>query len=202
MLVNPTDGETQVLADQSINVYLSQPLDSQTVSKESVRIQAIQGARNVPVAGNLQVEGTSLKFIPSQSWLYGIKYRVTLLPELKDLQGNRLEALYEWSFETRTLAPGMVPIWPGSFIMGSPRKPPEREVTMSQIYYILNHEVTVSEYRLCMEAGACRYSKPNESRHWTMKNPDRVDAPLNYISWDQAQAVSYTHLTLPTKRIV
>ena len=25
VLVNPTDGETQVLADQSINVYLSQP---------------------------------------------------------------------------------------------------------------------------------------------------------------------------------
>ncbi len=58
---------------------------------------------------------------------------------------------------------------------------------MSQIYYILNHEVTVGEYRLCMEAGACRYSEPTESRHWTMKNPDRVDAPLNYISWDQAQ---------------
>ena len=52
--------------------------------------------------------------------------------ELKDLQGNRLEARYEWSFETRTLAPGMVPIWPGRFVMGSPRKPPAREVTMSQ----------------------------------------------------------------------
>ena len=114
-------------------------------------------------------------------------YRVTLLPELKDLQGNRLEARYEWSFETRTLAPGMVPIWPGSFVMGSPGKPPERQVTMNQIYYILNHEVTVGEYRLCMEAGACRYSEPTESRHWTMKNLDRVDAPLNYISWDQAQ---------------
>ncbi|MEC8284949.1 MAG: Ig-like domain-containing protein, partial [SAR324 cluster bacterium] len=44
VLVNPTDGETQVLADQSINVYLSQPLDPQTVSKESVKSQAIQGA--------------------------------------------------------------------------------------------------------------------------------------------------------------
>lgn len=187
VLVNPTDGETQVQADQSINVYLSQPLDPQTVSKESVRIQAIQGASNFPVEGNLQVEGTSLKFIPNQPWLYGMTYRVTLLPELKDLQGNRLEARYEWSFETRTLAPGMVPIWPGSFMMGSPGKPPERQVTMNQIYYILNHEVTVGEYRLCMEAGACRYSEPTESRHWTMKNPDRVDAPLNYISWDQAQ---------------
>ena len=136
VLVNPTDGETQVLADQSINVYLSQSLDPQTVSKESVKIQAIQGARNVPVAGNLLVEGTTLKFIPSQPWLYGMKYRVTLLPELKDLQGNRLEALYEWSFETRTLAPGMVPIWPGSFVMGSPRKPPEREVTMLSLIHI------------------------------------------------------------------
>jgi formylglycine-generating enzyme required for sulfatase activity len=161
-------------------------LDPQTVSKESVRIQATQGAHNFSVEGNLQVEGTSLKFIPGQPWLYGMAYRVTLLPELKDLQGNRLEARYEWSFETHTLAPGMVPIWPGNFVMGSPSKLPKHEVTLNQIYYILNHEVTVGEYRLCMEAGACRYSEPAESLHWTMKNLDRVDAPINYISWNQA----------------
>ena len=163
VLVNPTDGETQVQTDQSINVYLSQPLDPQTVSKESVRIQATQGAHNFSVEGNLQVEGTSLKFIPGQPWSYGMAYRVTLLPELKDLQGNRLEARYEWSFETHTLAPGMVPIWPGNFVMGSPSKPPKLEITMNQIYYILNHKVTVGEYRLCMEAGACHYSEPTLS---------------------------------------
>lgn len=187
VLVTPSPDETRVDPNQAISVYLSQPLDEQTVTRQSVKIQALHHTQNQPVAGIWQVEGTNLRFVPEQPWLRGLSYRVTLLPELKDLQGNRLEARFEWEFSVRSLAPGMVPIWPGTFQRSRPGKPAEQEVRLSKVYYILDHEVTVGEYRQCLEAGECQYPEPANPRFSTMAEPDRIDLPVNYISWEQAQ---------------
>ncbi len=77
--------------------------------------------------------------------------------------------------------PLMVVIPAGSFQMGSERhrrdEQPVREVTIARPFALGVYEVTVGEWRACVDAGGCRY------------RPDAgdPDLPVSGISWDDAR---------------
>ncbi|NBD35193.1 MAG: SUMF1/EgtB/PvdO family nonheme iron enzyme, partial [Chloroflexi bacterium] len=101
---------------------------------------------------------------------------------------------------TPTLAPGqamtrtvdgmvMHYIPGGEFLMGAPEEDeeaypdetPQHPVTLDP-FWIDETEVTVDQYKMCVEAEACEapYSRTQYD------NPARGDHPMTYISWDQA----------------
>ena len=101
---------------------------------------------------------------------------------------------------TPTLAPGqaltrtvdgmvMHYIPGGEFLMGAPEEDdeaypdetPQHAVALDP-FWIDETEVTVDQYKMCVEAGACEapYTRTQYD------NPARSDHPMTYISWDQA----------------
>ena len=90
--------------------------------------------------------------------------------------------------------PGMVHIVGGTFMMGSDEgnanERPIHSVTVSS-FEISKTEVTVGQYRICVEEGGCsdfnqfKY-QAGHSCNWF--RPDREDHPINCVSWDEARA--------------
>ncbi|MBW2703519.1 MAG: SUMF1/EgtB/PvdO family nonheme iron enzyme [Deltaproteobacteria bacterium] len=79
----------------------------------------------------------------------------------------------------------------GSFMMGSEieRRPEEMPVHLVNVpAFLMNRtEVTVRQYRACVEAGAC--TEPDKG--WTFGNwgvPGRDEHPVNCVDWFQASA--------------
>jgi formylglycine-generating enzyme required for sulfatase activity len=78
---------------------------------------------------------------------------------------------------------------------GSDEKPGKR-VTLSA-YYMDEHEVTVTDYKACVDAGACSssgvtmpYSSDEEQPEWAWAcnwGKGRDDHPMNCIDWNQAR---------------
>ena len=78
----------------------------------------------------------------------------------------------------------------GSFIMGSDsgkadEKPPHK-VTIKKDFYVLDHEVTASEYSLCVENNGCAYNGSKTSPLRTYKVSGKERYPINYVSWFDA----------------
>lgn len=76
----------------------------------------------------------------------------------------------------------------GSFLMGAGDDPdaaahekPQHQVTLSP-FWMDQTEVTNSQYRLCVEAGAC--TAPVISMAYD--DPSRADYPVAYVKWQQA----------------
>ena len=89
------------------------------------------------------------------------------------------------SFRDCPDCPMMVRITPGSFVMGSDlgdrSERPAHRVTIAKPFAIGAYEVTVAEWRACVEGGGCtggmpRMTKPNDA------------TPIHNISWLEAQA--------------
>jgi len=91
----------------------------------------------------------------------------------------------------------------GSAVFGSctsSRKCPERRTTEVPRFEILRTEVTVAEYRECVDAGVCAIEGLGEERrdvckmplsstrcHWRSEPGDHEDHPINCVDWFQAQ---------------
>jgi formylglycine-generating enzyme required for sulfatase activity len=81
-----------------------------------------------------------------------------------------------------------VRIWGGSFVMGSPsgdaNEQPVHTVRVSG-FKMMKSEVTVGQYRKCVDAGACTAPDTGGSCDG---DSGREDHPVNCVDWHQAQA--------------
>jgi formylglycine-generating enzyme required for sulfatase activity len=89
----------------------------------------------------------------------------------------------------------------GVFIMGSEEgdadEKPAHQVSLGS-YYIDQHEVTVAQYRACVEAGAC--SEPLSATLCNWQGAAEDDHPINCIRWAEAHAYcQWAGLRLPTE---
>ena len=79
----------------------------------------------------------------------------------------------------------------GSFLMGAPDndaqaskdEKPQHQVTLSP-FWMDEREVTIAQYKLCVADGDCEapFTKTDYN------NPQKLNHPMNYISWEQAAA--------------
>ena len=99
------------------------------------------------------------------------EYRIEIGTGITDLSGNFLDGFSETSFETlgnvviSTADPeGMILISGGRFMMGADSQTdsdaetnegPVHSVTLKGPFYISDHEVTVGEYKTCVDPGGC-----------------------------------------------
>ena len=94
VLLQPADGATGISARTQVQVQLDQPLD------------AGQGALSLtldpPVAGEVQVAGDRLRFVPAAPLAPGTRYAVQLAPGLRSQEGRTLEEVVTWHFTTGT----------------------------------------------------------------------------------------------------
>lgn len=88
---------------------------------------------------------------------------------------------------------GFVTIPAGTFIMGdnqgggNPWESPIHEVTLSQGFYIMDHEVTAGEYKNCVEDGVCFYNGTTTDVDRTYNVPEKENHPINDVSWNDTQ---------------
>ena len=89
------------------------------------------------------------------------------------------------SFQDCPDCPVMVRITPGSFTMGSDQgdrsERPAHRVTIAKPFALGAYEVTVAEWRACVEGGGCADGMPR------MTKPTN-NTPIHNISWLEAQA--------------
>ena len=81
----------------------------------------------------------------------------------------------------------MIPIPSATFKMGSDKvgsgEKPVHSVTLSG-FQISRSEITVAQYRACVEAGACQ--KPGGGYYCNWGKEDRDNHPINCVTWHQA----------------
>ncbi|MGK5093926.1 formylglycine-generating enzyme family protein [Deltaproteobacteria bacterium TL4] len=70
---------------------------------------------------------------------------------------------------------------------GYSNESPIHQVTLSQDFYISDHEVTANEYKACTEAGGCTYNGITTGSNVTYNIPGKENHPINYVSWNDAQ---------------
>ncbi|MCW2237246.1 SUMF1/EgtB/PvdO family nonheme iron enzyme [Azospirillum canadense] len=89
------------------------------------------------------------------------------------------------SFQDCPECPVMVRIQPGSFSMGSDQgdrsEKPVHKVTIAKSFALGAYEVTVAEFRACVDGGGCPNGMPR------MTNPND-NTPIHNVSWQEAQA--------------
>lgn len=91
----------------------------------------------------------------------------------------------------------------GRYLMGSdtgdPGDRPVHEVTVPT-FEIARSEVTVAQYRVCVEAGACDTLHLTESDACNWGQPGRDEFPMNCVTWHQAAAFcAWMGARLPTE---
>ena len=86
-----------------------------------------------------------------------------------------------------------VPLPGGSFEMGSRAAVDEGPVHAVEIlpFKVAQSEITVAQYRACVEAGACTEDGLSEGAVCNYSRPDHHDHPINCLSWSQARDFSW-----------
>jgi formylglycine-generating enzyme required for sulfatase activity len=96
----------------------------------------------------------------------------------------------------------MIKIPGSSFKMGSALDAdasPERNVTLSS-YFIDKYEVTVSEYRKCVQAGQCATPSNSISTHCNYDKAGKDGHPVNCVEWNDAKKYcAWAGKRLPTE---
>jgi formylglycine-generating enzyme required for sulfatase activity len=128
---------------------------------------------------------------------------------LRERQTSSVKALLKSSSGGGGSNAGMVRVPAGKFTRGSNSdgsdEKPMREIYLSE-YWIDTYEVTVDQYRACVDAGKC--SKPDTgttycSGEWADRNnwtQNRGKHPVNCVSWTQAdQYCRWAGKRLPTE---
>ena len=101
---------------------------------------------------------------------------------------------------------GFIQIEGGSFSMGSntgwsANEQPAHTVTVPS-FEMMQAEITVAQYRSCVEAGACDLPKAQGGNDaaWNWDVPEREDHPINGISWLQLNAFAqWVGARIPTE---
>ena len=166
---SPSDNATNISTSDNITVTFSEAIASSSVSGTSFKV--VDNA-SVTVSGSYSVDNATVTFTPSASLTPYLKYTVTLTSGITDASGNALQSPPSWSFTTENGvvqaadSEGMILLSGGEFQMGavnesesdadtSSNEFPVHTVTLSNRFYILEHEVTVDNYTACVNAGSC-----------------------------------------------
>lgn len=147
------------------------------------------------VPGIFNTSGSDAVFTPSAALYNFREYRIQIGTGITNLSRNFLDGSSEASLETLgnvVISPadpeGMILISGGRFMMGADSQTdsdaeenegPVHSVTLKGPFYISDHEVTVGEYKACVDAGGC--SQPGSGTY-----PDKLSLPVNKVSWIQA----------------
>ncbi len=87
---------------------------------------------------------------------------------------------------------GFVHIEPGTFKMGSNNgeadEMPTHEVSITNAFYIQDHEITVNEYQAFVDATFYRPATNCLDGVSNWDQPDKQDHPVNCVSWTDAMA--------------
>ncbi len=192
LLVTPQDNASGVATDSSIQLTFSEPILSESLNVENFFLLDADG-QSVP--GVFNTSGSDAVFTPSAALDHFREYRIQIGSGITDLSGNFLDGSSKTSFETlgnvviSTADPeGMILISGGRFMVGvdsqtdsdaETNEGPVHSVTLKGPFYISDHEVTVREYKACVDAGEC--TQPG-SRTYS----DNLSLPVNKVSWVQA----------------
>ena len=91
----------------------------------------------------------------------------------------------------KSIESGMVQIQGGTFTMGDIQgggdsdESPTHSVTLSS-FNISDHEVTASEYKVCVDAGVCAAAGSGSDA--TYNTSGKENNPINYVSWNDTQS--------------
>jgi sulfatase modifying factor 1 len=104
----------------------------------------------------------------------------------------------ERCYPCRSDCPKMIAIQAGSFQMGTDSSETgstasenhEHLVSINRDFYVSEHEVTVGEYRICVQSGNCLTpidSITSQSCNWTPMAHQKENHPMNCINWQEAR---------------
>ena len=95
----PARRKTDVPLNARITIVFSEPVDSRTISSMSVRL--VRGSTSVPVQVNLvDGAGLSIELTPAASLAVGTTYQIVVSQDVRDLDGDELEAPFASEFTT------------------------------------------------------------------------------------------------------
>ncbi len=190
--VSPLDNASGVAVDTSIELTFSEPILEASITTENFSLLDASGHQ---VPGIFDTSGSHVVYTPSSTLDHFRQYHIQIGTGISDLSGNSLDASSETSFETLgnvVINPadseGMILISGGRFMMGADNQTdenaeenegPVHNVTLTGPFYISDHEVTVGEYKACVDAGGC--SEPGSGTY-----SDNLNLPVNKVSWVQA----------------
>ena len=67
---------------------------------------------------------------------------------------------------------------------GGSDESPSHSVTLSNNFYISDHEVTAAEYKACVDDGECSAAGGSGRYAATYNTSGKENNPINYVSWD------------------
>ncbi|MCL5040787.1 MAG: Ig-like domain-containing protein [Firmicutes bacterium] len=104
----PSSGATGIPQDATITATFSEPVDGSTVTSATFTLDNLTSGG--PVAGLVSYDaGTkTASFTPSAKMYANETYQATLSTAIKDLAGNPLAAVFNWSFTTKDTTPPTV----------------------------------------------------------------------------------------------
>jgi methionine-rich copper-binding protein CopC len=93
---NPANSAVNVAANATIGITFSEAMNASTISTSTITLK--QGAATI--AGTVSYTGNTATFTPSNIFIAGTIYSVTITTGAKDLAGNALAANYVFNFTT------------------------------------------------------------------------------------------------------
>lgn len=94
---SPSKGETNIKLLPRIHVDFSKTMDSSSISTSNF---LVKDSSQTAVTGSVSTSGSAAFFIPNAMLRHDTVYTVTLLPDIKDIQGITLANPYSWNFTT------------------------------------------------------------------------------------------------------
>ena len=197
---SPSDNATNISTSDNITVTFSEAIASSSVSSTSFKV--VDNA-SVTVSGSYSVDNATVTFTPSSALTSYLKYTVTLTSGITDASGNALQSPPSWSFTTKNGvvqaadSEGMILLSGGEFQMGavnesesdadtSSNEFPVHTVTLSNRFYILEHEVTVDNYTACVNAGSCTTTGVTYNSKCNYGSSGKGSYPMNCATYTQA----------------
>ena len=95
----PNDKSTAVALKPEITVTFSEPIDKSSLNTSTFYLLDKDDKQ---IEGNISLnnDGITAKFIPKQELTNSSRYVVVITGEIRDIAGNRIDAVYKWSFTT------------------------------------------------------------------------------------------------------
>ncbi len=115
-VINPPDGQDQVLLDETFTVDFLQPMDEQ-VTDQAIKLTAEDGSRTL-LSTQWNEDSTTVVITPTQRLKVDTTYQLVIDQDAKTLDGSPLAKGLQWSFRTLPL-PSIVSITPADNITQS-----------------------------------------------------------------------------------